>query len=188
MKLIRLLLALLAAIFRRRKGAHPPPADHVPTKPKTSTGKKVVVGGGAAIALATPLIMGFEGLYTKAYRDPVGIPTICYGHIENVKMGDKFTPAQCKELLQKDLPRYDKQVLKCIKVPMSNGTHAALISFTYNVGGGALCKSSVARKINAGDLRGGCDALLLYNKAGGRVLKGLERRRAEERKLCLSKA
>lgn len=150
----------------------------------TSVGGAIV---GGALALAVPLISGFEGLYTKAYRDPVGIPTICYGHIEDVKMGDHFTVAQCKQMLLNDLPRYDEQVKKCIKVPMSDGTHAALLSFTYNVGGGALCKSSVARKINRGDLRGGCDALLLYNKAGGRVLRGLERRRQEERKLCLAK-
>jgi lysozyme len=74
----------------------------------------------------------------------------------------------------------------CIKVPMSDGTHAAMISFTFNVGGGALCKSSVARKINAGDLKGGCDSLMLYVYANGKWIKGLENRRRDERRLCLS--
>ena len=68
---------------------------------------------------------------------------------------------------------------------MSDNTRIAMLSFTYNVGGGALCKSSVARKINAGDLRGGCDALLLYNRANGVPLRGLTNRRVAERELCL---
>ena len=140
-------------------------------------------GGWLGIALVC--VAGFEGLYTHAYRDPVGIPTICFGHIENVKMGDRLTKEQCHELLAEDLPRYNAMVQRCIKVPMPPHRHAAIVSFTYNVGGGALCKSSVARKLNAGDVQGGCDALLLYNKAKGKIFRGLQRRRAVERQMCL---
>jgi lysozyme len=136
-------------------------------------------------AIAVTLIAGFEGLYTYAYRDVVGVKTVCYGHIENVKMGDHYTPEQCKQMLLDDLPRYDACVQKAIHVRMPDHRHAAILSFTYNVGCGALQKSSVARKLNQGDVQGGCHALLLYNKAGGRVIKGLDNRRHAELKECL---
>ena len=149
---------------------------------------RAITAGVAAIAV--PFICAFEGLYTYAYRDPVGIPTICFGHIEDVKMGDTMTKEECKQLLLDDLPRYEAGVQRCIKVPMSDKRHAAILSFTYNVGEGALCKSSIARRLNAGDVEGGCNALLLYNKAtlSGNliVLPGLTRRREAERKLCIA--
>lgn len=139
----------------------------------------------AVAAIAIPAICLFEGLYTYAYRDPVGIPTICFGHIEDVKMGDRRTPEECKQMLLDDLPRYYAGVKRCIKVPMSGSREAAMLSFTYNVGEGALCKSSVARKLNAGDVAGGCGALLLYTYAKGIQLPGLVNRRRSEYKLCM---
>lgn len=142
-----------------------------------------------AIALATTMIAGFEGLYTYAYRDIAGVPTICYGHIEDVRMGDKATKSQCWTMLADDLPRYDAMVNKCIKVDMPPHRHAAILSFTYNVGGYALCHSTVARKLNAGDVKGGCNALLLWDKAHvhgvQRSVKGLTTRREAERAECL---
>jgi len=148
-----------------------------------------ITAGVAAVAI--PLICSFEGLYTHAYLDPVGVPTVCFGHIEDVQMGDRYTADECKQMLLDDLPRYEAGVQKCIHVPMPNERHAAILSFTYNVGEGNLCKSSVARHLNAGRIQEGCDALLLYNKARSRVtgelvvLPGLDRRRKEERRLCL---
>jgi lysozyme len=147
--------------------------------PRTSRGK------AGYIAIAVTLICGFEGLYLHAYHDVVGVKTICYGHIEDVQMGDVATKAECQEMLADDIPRYEAMVAKAIHVPMPPHRHAAILSFTYNVGGGALAKSSVARKLNAGDVRGGCDALLLYDRAGGRVVRGLHNRRVAERKECL---
>ena len=139
-------------------------------------------------AIAVTLIAGFEGLYTYAYKDIVGVTTVCYG-VTNadrpVKMGDHYTKEECQQMLLEDLPKYDSCVLKAIHVPMPDHRHAAIDSFTFNVGCAALAKSSVARKLNAGDVKGGCDALLLYNKAGGRVVKGLVNRREAERKECL---
>jgi lysozyme len=134
------------------------------------------------------IVAGFEGLYTHAYKDSVGVTTICYGvtnYDRPVKMGDTATVAQCKEMLAEDLPRYKKMVDKCIRVSMPPYRTASMVSFVYNVGQGNLCKSSVARKLNAGDVQGGCDALLLWDKAGGRTLKGLTNRRVAERKFCL---
>lgn len=139
----------------------------------------------AVLAIAVPAICGFEGAYTYAYRDPVGIPTICFGHIEGVRMGDRKTPQECADLLQEDLPRYYAGVHRCIHVPMSVKREAAMLSFVYNVGEGALCKSTVARKLNAGDVQGGCEALLRFTYARGIQLPGLVKRREAERKMCV---
>jgi lysozyme len=143
---------------------------------------------GGWVAIAVTVICGFEGFQAVGWHDkidPPGVNTVCYGHIENVEIGERHTKIECQEMLATDLPRYEAMVEKCIHVPMPDYRHAAIISFTYNVGGGALCKSSVARKLNAGDVQGGCDALLLYDKANGKVIKGLQTRRQSERKLCL---
>jgi lysozyme len=141
---------------------------------------------GAALAL----VAAWEGLYTHAYRDPVGVVTVCYGvtnYDRPVKMGDKYTAEECKGMLLEMLPKYNAMVKKCIpKIEeFPSHRHAALVSFTYNVGQGNLCKSSVARHLNAGNVRAGCDALLMWNRAGGRVLKGLDNRRRQEREWCL---
>jgi lysozyme len=146
-------------------------------------------GRGGWVAAAVALIVAWEGFAPVGHHDPIdprGVNTIGYGHIENVQIGDRVTKVQAGVILANDLPRYEKQVERCIHVPMPGYRHAAIISFTYNVGGGALCKSSVARYINAGEPDKGCDALLLYNKANGRVIQGLKNRRIAERKLCLN--
>lgn len=144
--------------------------------------------GASAIAIAVTMLVGFEGLVTTGYHDkidPKGVNTVCYGHIEDVKIGDKYTLQGCKDMLAEDLPRYDAMVTKCVHVPMPPHRHAAILSFTYNVGGGALCKSTVARELNAGHVKAGCDALLRYDRANGKVLQGLKNRRVAERAACL---
>lgn len=150
-------------------------------------------GRGGWVAVTVSCLILFEGM-TNVHGgksvgehqsfDPKGVNTVCYGHIEDVKIGDTYTKIQCEEMLAKDLPRYEAQVEKCIHVAMPGYRHAAVLSFDYNVGGGALCKSSVARYINAGEWQKGCDALLLYDRAAGKVLPGLVKRRQSERKMC----
>jgi lysozyme len=157
----------------------------MPVKPPPSAGVK-----GAWLAIAITAVAAFEGLYTHAYKDVVGVTTICYG-VTNadrpVHMGDTATVTECKEMLGEDLQRYNEQVKKCIPSIDSfpPHRHAAIVSFEYNVGQGNLCKSSVARKLNAGDVVGGCNALMAWNRAGGREIRGLTTRRAAERKECL---
>ena len=150
--------------------------------------KKATAAVAAVAAIATPLIAAWEGYQAIGHHDkidPPGINTVCFGHIEDVQIGDRYTKVQCEEMLKEDIPRYMAMVEKCIHVPMPPHRHAAIISFTYNVGGGALCKSSIAKKLNAGDVQGGCDALLLYVKSNGQFRQGLLNRREAERKLCL---
>jgi lysozyme len=147
----------------------------------------------AAIAIATPLVINWEGYLPVAIHDridPPGIYTVCNGitnyDIPGLKPGMKFTKEECAELLRKHIPRYTVPIDKCVKVPIADTTRAALYSAAYNLGAGTVCKSSIVRKINAGDLQGGCDALLLYVRANGKYLQGLMNRRKAERRLCLS--
>lgn len=82
---------------------------------------------------------------------------------------------------------FEQGVRKCLTNPdaIPEKPYVAFLSVSYNIGRGAFCSSSIARKANAGDIRGACNAILLWNKAGGRVVKGLVNRRAEENKICL---
>lgn len=141
------------------------------------------VGGflGAIIAL----LGTFEGVRTYAYRDSVGVPTVCVGHTQGVKMGQHYTVDECNRMLVADIPKYDAQNQKCVTVTLPPNRRTALTSFNYNVGPGTFCKSSVVIRINNGNIQAGCDALLKYDRAGGKVLPGLTRRRHAERELCL---
>lgn len=141
----------------------------------------------AAGLIAVGLVGGFEGLRTKAYRDSVGVPTVCFGETRGVKMGDTHTAAECKAMLGNALVEFEAGMRRCLVNPdkIPDKTYVAFLSLSYNIGTGAFCKSTVVRRANAGELNGACNAILAFNKAGGRVLPGLDRRRKEERALCL---
>lgn len=144
--------------------------------------------GTAAAALAVALVGGFEGLRQNAYPDPAtgGKPwTICFGHTEGVRPGDRKSIEECKALLISDLAIYANGITNCVTAPLPDERFVALTSFAFNVGVGAACKSSVVRLINQGRTRDGCDALLKWNRAAGIVFPGLTRRRQAERALCL---
>ena len=147
--------------------------------------------GGTVIALLVGLVGGFEGIRLTAYPDPAtgGKPwTVCYGHTEGVRPGDRFSLAECKELLREDLGVYASGIEQCVKVPLPDERWVALVSFAYNVGVKAACSSSVVRLINAGRTRDGCNALLQWNRAAGIVFPGLTKRRQREQALCLDGA
>ncbi len=135
--------------------------------------------------LAVAFVGGFEGLRQAAYKDPVGIPTICFGETKGVKLGDYKSVDECKAMLEGRLEEFNSGVAACTTRPMTDNQQVAFTSFAYNVGVQTYCKSSIARNFNAGNLQAACDSLLLYNRAGGMVLPGLTRRRTEERELCL---
>lgn len=137
------------------------------------------------LAIAVAAVASFEGLRQTAYNDPVGIPTICFGETKGVKIGDKATIEQCKGMLAESLSIADKSVMSCVKVPMGDYRHAALVSFTYNVGGAAFCNSTLVKKLNVGDAVGACNELPKWTYAKGIQLPGLVKRRNEERELCL---
>lgn len=148
--------------------------------PFSNTKKRV-----AWVVIATSCVAGFEGVRQVAYRDPVGIPTICFGETQGVKLGDRATMDECRAMLADSLTIANDNVDRCLKVPVNDNQRAALVSFTYNVGGAAFCRSNVVRKINAGEIDAGCNSLTQWVYAKGVKLPGLVKRREAERDLCL---
>lgn len=145
------------------------------------------VAGAAVFATCAILCTSFEGLRTTAYPDMLagGLPTVCIGETEGVKLGDKYTPLECKQMLAKKLPRYWNEINQCIHVPISNHEKIAYIDFAYNVGTGAFCGSSLLKKLNADNHEAACDGLLKWDVASGVHVPGLLRRRQAERSYCL---
>lgn len=142
------------------------------------------------MVVCATLVGGFEGCYTTAYPDHLahGLPTVCYGETEGVKLGDHYTKEQCAEMLANKLPRYWGEIAVNIKVPTSDGEKIAFTSFSYNVGSGAFNHSKALRLLNEGKHAEACHALLPYDHASGRQIAGLTRRRHAEEKVCLSTA
>jgi len=132
------------------------------------------------------LIKKYEGLRTTAYRDAVGILTIGYGHTGNVQSGQSISEQQAEDLLRDDLHHAEASVEKTIKVDLNDNQFAALVAFTFNVGGGALKSSTLARKLNDGDYAAVPAQLERWSKVrdratgGYKVLPGLLKRRKSE--------
>lgn len=139
----------------------------------------------AGTLLAAVMVASFEGLRHQAYLDPVGIPTICFGHIAGVRMGDTATTSECSEQLAVEVAEYAEAVDLMFEADLSAGEFAAYTSWTYNVGVSAAQRSTLVRVANAGDRYGACLQLDRWVYAGGRKLPGLITRRAEEKALCL---
>lgn len=132
------------------------------------------------------LIKHFEGCKLKAYPDPAtgGVPwTIGYGHTRNVKKGDIITQQQAEELLKQDLTFFENIVEVNVPIKLSDNEFAALVSFVYNVGPNNFLKSTLLKLLKAGDLKGAAKEFPKWNKAAGKVMKGLTARRMAEQHL-----
>lgn len=140
----------------------------------------------AAVLFIAPLVAIWEGERERAYLDPVNIPTVCSGHTDGVKLGMVYTKEQCTQILLRDLQKYALIVDKHVTVELPLNTLAATTSLVFNIGEGNFKKSTVLRRFNAGDIRGGCDAFRMWVYAGGKKFNGLVKRRSQERDLCLS--
>lgn len=152
-------------------------------------GPSIAVGGltGAAFGLAIALITVWEGIDTKPYYDSVGVLTVCIGETkaDGVNFKKDYTVQDCKDMLAKALVKYDEGLTACLTRPITDNMHVAFLSTTYNIGVEGFCHSTMARQTNAGNFRAACSALRLWNKGGGRVIKGLDNRRKAEEALCL---
>ena len=139
------------------------------------------------------LIRKFEGLRLKPYRCPAGVPTIGYGATyypdgRRVTMQDRpVTVAQATDMLRSMLASYEAGVSRYVLVPLTQGQFDALVSFAHNVGLSALKDSTLLRLVNARDYAGAAAQFVRWNKAGGKVLPGLTRRREAERKLFVGR-
>lgn len=146
-------------------------------------GLAAIVGTAAAIALLV-LTPKFEGTKLPTYRDLGGVLTYCTGATENAQWGKVYTPEQCRAQLDRDLERHARGVMACVRGPLTDGQRVAFVDAAFNIGVSAFCGSSMARKANAGDMAGACDALLLWDKVGGKPVRGLTLRRQAEREIC----
>lgn len=139
--------------------------------------------------LGINLVCGFEGLRLKAYDDGVGVWTIGYGTTVingvKVKKGDTCTAEQAKSYMAQDLKKFESAVNTAVKVPLNQNQFDALVSLTYNIGNGAFKSSTLLKKLNAKDYKGAAAEFPKWNKAGGRVLNGLVKRRKIEMELFL---
>jgi len=139
--------------------------------PADESGRKVAV---TIAPNGTATIRHVSGpLFLRAYLDAVKVPTACDGITRGVRMGQVYTEAQCTAKLEEELYGRPNQA-------------AAAVSLAYNIGAAGFCRSTAARRFKAGQWAAGCDAFLMWNKAGGRVLAGLVSRRKRERALCLT--
>ncbi|AVV37816.1 lysozyme [Pantoea vagans] len=132
------------------------------------------------------LIKRFEGLELKAYKDSVGILTIGYGHTHAVKAGDAITSERADAYLREDLQVAELTINTNVKVKLTQGQFDALVSFVFNLGSGNFVKSTLIRKLNAGDYAGAADEFGKWVNAGGKKLPGLVKRRAAEREVFLT--
>lgn len=157
------------------------------------------------------LIKSFEGIVDgdprtvnlDPYADPIGILTIGWGHA--LTFGERFlrnnkadrglakalypngiTRAEAEELLKHDIREHTRELGTLVKVSVTDNQYAAMASLAFNIGVGNFKKSSVLRLLNQGNVKEAANRFLLWNKAGGKVLAGLVRRRKAERELFLS--
>jgi lysozyme len=152
---------------------------------------------------AIKVITHHEGLRFKPYRCPAKLWTIGVGHVLYPDQGkmpiDKrdgyelrpednrtFTQEEVNGILRADLARFERGVSQYITIPLSQGMFDALVSFSFNVGLGTLQRSTLRAKLNRGDKEGAAEELLKYCMAGGKILKGLQNRRIDERAMFMS--
>ena len=161
---------------------------------ESGTVRRRAVGITAAIAtaaaMAVPLISKWEGRSLVAYRDIVGVWTICDGETLGVGQGDVATDAECDRKLAARAKQFSAEIARCLPTDLPMPMRVAFVSASYNIGSVAFCHSSMSRRALAGELRGACDALLMWDK--GRVngvlqrIRGLTNRRRDEWRLCLT--
>lgn len=158
--------------------------------PKEESGRTVAV---AVTDNGTATVKHVAGpQYLKSYLDIAGIPTACDGITAGVRMGQRYTEAQCAALLEAELVKHAKGVMACTPALADKGRdyqRVAAVLLAYNIGVGGYCGSTVARRFNARQWRPACDAFGMWNKArvNGvlRPVAGLTARRGRERAICL---
>lgn len=142
------------------------------------------------LSIAVPFIAAEEGKVNTAYKDIVGVWTICYGSTRGVTEGMVMSDEQCIELLMDEVAEYrdglhDYFTTVTLDQRLTPSRDAAYTSTAFNCGIRAIGKSTATRRLNNDNIAGGCEALTWWNKAGGRVIRGLFLRRQREEALCM---
>jgi GH24 family phage-related lysozyme (muramidase) len=142
------------------------------------------------LAIAVPFIAQEEGEKLVAYLDIVGVPTICSGSTRGVKLGMQMTRAECRALLRSEVAEYRAGLHRyftssTINFRLTPKRDTAYTSIAFNCGIAAIGNSTAVKRLNNGDIKGGCQALTWWGKAGGRLIRALVNRREREQRLCL---
>lgn len=142
----------------------------------------------AALTVAASLLVGVvvsEGYRDTTYVDVVGVPTIGPGRTTGVKPGQRTTVERELIMLLDDLEHRKRDIAACVRVPLYQWELDAALSLAYNIGIKAFCGSTMVKRWNAGDYAGGCAEIRRWVYAGGKRLRGLEKRREAEYRLCM---
>ena len=126
------------------------------------------------------MIKHFEGLELNAYQCAAGVWTIGYGHTKDVQQGMVISEDTANEMLVEELNEYENYINTLVTVELNQNQFDAMVSWVYNLGGGNLKASTLLKVLNAGDYAGVPAQMMRWNKAGGKVLEGLTRRRQAE--------
>ena len=165
-----------------------------PTQNKTNQLKKTTMGNPTKVSdNCIRMIKHHEGVRYQPYQDPIGLWTVGVGHL----IGDgkslpqewnkTFTSEEVDDILKDDLARFERGVNTLIPITrLTQNQFDALVSFSFNVGLGNLQASTLRQKLNRGDYEGAANEFPKWRKAGGRVLQGLVRRRADEKAMFMS--
>jgi len=126
------------------------------------------------------MIKHFEGLELNAYQCAAGVWTIGYGHTKDVQQGMVISENTANEMLVEELNEYESYITGLVTVELNQNQFDAMVSWVYNLGVGNLKASTLLKVLNAGDYAGVPAQMMRWNKAGGKVLEGLTRRRQAE--------
>ena len=148
---------------------------------------KIRIGIGALAVSATALVSIAlnEGYRGEAYKDAVGVPTVGYGETKGVTMKSRTTPDRALVQLLSSANSHADDIRQCIKVPLYQHEFDAYVSLAYNIGAKNFCGSTLVKKLNAGDYTGACEQIRRWDRAGGKVLAGLTKRREKEYRMCM---
>lgn len=148
-----------------------------------------IITGLALSATALIGIANHEAFRSKAYDDGVGVQTIGFGTTKGVKKGDTITVERALIRLGDDVGQFEREMKACLPpdLPLYQYEWDAYVSLAYNIGTGGFCKSTIVRKLKQSppDYKGACESIKLWNKAGGKVMQGLVKRRQDEYNKCM---
>jgi len=147
--------------------------------------RRAIAGLSLSAAALVAMLLS-EGYRDKAYTPvPGDVPTIGFGTTDGVKLGDTTTPPKALVRALTDVQKYEGAMKQCVTVPLHQYEYDAYSSLAYNIGPGAFCRSTLVRKLNAGDYTGACEQILKWDKFKGKPLNGLTIRRQQEYQTCL---
>ncbi len=150
-----------------------------------ATSARIILAALALSAAGLVSVVGYEGYSDRAIIPiPGDVPTIGFGTTAGVRMGETTTPPVALARALRELREFEGALKQCVKVPLHQYEYDAYVSLAYNIGPHAFCRSTLVRLLNNHEYSAACAEISRWNKAGGRVVKGLTNRRAAERAKC----